>query len=274
MSAKYPKKPPISIDDVTHPKFVDAIKKLIAKGFPTRITKGATYYSDQFNVVAKKGHVSVRGYSRSSYNGQIYSNFKMLIRNKNGGYEIRDNSHRYMGIDKAIEEAELILSDEEAPKIPTFSPDELPEPNGFTGTIALKVQPVPSWYSNHKGFENRGPCVSYAASIIQAGVDGIVSFDEKLFVSPTNILDPNREAWFSLACSGRQHGNFVIISNGKGWYPVRKSSLQRLRVNMSNKIKLNTVDELIIQKAIEEFVKHAKLDVGEDDGSEVSSKTK
>lgn len=253
----------ISIEEIKNVELKKSAKALVSDGYHLDVKKetapdkwwGYTTYHDAFSFSARKGHVSIRGNS-NCWNDNV--RYRLFSRNENGGYCIRDYSD---SADELMAQADAILKDEHAPPMPKFKPDELPKPFDFINKVTYTTAET-SYVANLSGGYVNGISALREPLVTKAVVVGIASFDDSLYVSESNALDPNKDAWFAISCQGMQ-GSFFIISDGEKWYPIRKASGgSKYRVCLSSKIgrrdiaEMNQDDAVIVKAAIDEFMKN------------------
>ena len=89
---------------------------------------------------------------------------------------------------------------------------------------------------------------------------GVVGIDGSCYVNTDASLTPNNRAWFLLECSGT-NGNFLIVTDGDKFFPVRRMPGDKLKVSMDLRLRnvdlsrMSDVDILFIKTALEEYTK-------------------
>lgn len=192
------------IIDIDRTQIINIVRKLSLQEWPTKVCKNNNSYKP-YKFIAKKGHVSIRGhFAWNRMDIEVYA------RSKNGGYKRRQY---FAEIERAIDFAADIVATEEAPKFPKFNCNKLPKIRGFGNTMKITTQNCyDSGTGNLLGVQ-RSIC------IIAAYVIRIVSIGQKLWLS--DPLSPSEKAWFLIRATGTE-GNFYVVTDGEGWYLVRK----------------------------------------------------
>lgn len=172
---------------------------------------------------ANKRFVSIRCRERYSYHGSTVLGYSVFSRNKNGGYVKRQE---FSALEGALDLALSILSTEEEPEIPDWSKSSLPTPMGFSDKLR---------YEHHKYANSTIIGISFQSLITHIEAKSLVAIDKDCTVSAEAIKRDNNDPWVLMYCRGTG-GRFSIISNGEEWYPVQRTTHNRMKISLDTKV--------------------------------------
>ena len=252
----------------------DNLSGLKAKGWKVKFTYQpkdpsslGTCRRTLWKFTANYKHVNMRGQfsATGSHVGRRWNDprivgwlFSIYVRNLNGGYTREKVMTDMLDV---IVSAEQFASEPE-PEIPTWDRRDLSD--------AFKLEPpevgkiyygteVSTRYSRSGEARPKVVVARFQSLIYRIICQGIVSISSDCTVNGESAMTPGNDAWVLLECTGTE-GNFIIITDGDRFYPVRKLS-NKLKISMDLKVKninlakLQRTDIGTIKIATREYLK-------------------
>ena len=173
---------------------------------------------------ANRGHVNLRGCDKNRYAHDLRTVvdgwlFEIYVRNGNGGYNRR---HSILKLEEAVAKAKEIFVAEEAPTLPTWKREDLPQPFKLPENNA-PIEPRIGRVREGELYRSKKKYLSATVETLISGItcEGVVAIAGDCTVSLEAAVRPGTKAWFRLECSGTE-GRIPLISDGESYYPLRK----------------------------------------------------